>query len=618
MSKRKPLNSTPVKLKAPVAPIVLDDCFLEARGRGKFFFGRLKYKGVPQCRRGRFSTSKNFYVTTELIDMKRDGFIRMIYGHVANNFTSTTKTYCDQIVRYIAYLDENHLVPFDGDYFSNEFTHRYIKQLKEQAKAGIKPTLAINARCAISFFLKALERHNDSKALPEVPNIKNPTQGVDIEKVIKPATRALSRAYRVFCEHIRDDTLPDIHPIYNEVEFNAWAEQSGLSLTARVKYFCLFKNAVMNYDASFIEDEVDAIRYRRLATYNGASRCAALLCFILTGANFKPLLSMRRSDVKFKQVHGARYVFESTKGRAGYREQDNALGFSKRTKEFVESWLDVTSFHSENNPEDWLFPYFFYSGEVTNCANSRADIYKINKLLKYHGIPHINSTKLRKTKADTLMKVTEEVFLVAMSMNNEIKTVQASYTSGLEQDHERNLAAAMDAQHSLSQGEPLSSAVSKSKFKFKDVLSEYEYKERLRPAALTPIGIRCESDKSMKRLIKRQLKSINIDLPEEEQKCTNFFDCFGCENHILVASVDDIWMMLSFYEVLLSLCSAHSLNSVPKKKFTDLVIQIESALARLKEKDRKSFYDAKEKLKNAQHPLYETVRSLEDLVEVFG
>ncbi len=43
------------------------------------------------------------------------------------------------------------------------------------------------------------------------------------------------------------------------------------------------------------------------------------------------------------------------------------------------------------------------------------------------------------------------------------------------------------------------------------------------------------------------------------------------------------------------------------------MIQIESALARLKEKDRKSFYDAKEKLKNAQHPLYETVRSLEDL-----
>jgi hypothetical protein len=38
----------------------------------------------------------------------------------------------------------------------------------------------------------------------------------------------------------------------------------------------------------------------------------------------------------------------------------------------------------------------------------------------------------------------------------------------------------------------------------------------------------------------------------------------------------------------------------------------------LKEKDRKSFYDAKEKLKNAQHPLYETVRSFEDLVEVFG
>ena len=117
MSKRKPLDSTHLKQKAPVAPINLDGCFLEVKGRGKFFFGRLKYKGVPQCRRGRFNTSKNLYVTSELIDMKRDGFIRMIYGFVANNFTATTKAHCDQIVRYIAYLDENHLVPFDGDYF---------------------------------------------------------------------------------------------------------------------------------------------------------------------------------------------------------------------------------------------------------------------------------------------------------------------------------------------------------------------------------------------------------------------------------------------------------------------------------------------------------------------
>lgn len=69
---------------------------------------------------------------------------------------------------------------------------------------------------------------------------------------------------------------------------------------------------------------------RRLC--NHLTRIALMICFMLTGINTEPMLLMTRKDVRFKQAHGDKYLFDTVKGRAGYQENDNGIGFTKRTK----------------------------------------------------------------------------------------------------------------------------------------------------------------------------------------------------------------------------------------------------------------------------------------------
>lgn len=72
-----------------------------------------------------------------------------------------------------------------------------------------------------------------------------------------------------------------------------------------------------------------------------------------------------------------------------------------------------------------------------------------------------------------------------MPLNNQMSTVLVNYSSGQLQDHERNLAATMNATMLLAKGNSIENSVSESKFKFKDILSEYDYKKRLGSASLT-------------------------------------------------------------------------------------------------------------------------------------
>ena len=104
-------------------------------------------------------------------------------------------------------------------------------------------------------------------------------------------------------------------------------------------------------------------------------------------------------------------------------------------------------------------------------------------------------------------------------------------------------------------------AVAESKYKFKDILSEYDYKKRFGLGSQTPAGVRCTGDATLTNQIERQLKTLKLDIPEEEKKCTNFLKCFVCDNHVLVAMVDDIWLMMSFYDVIKSLKEQSSLSS---------------------------------------------------------
>ncbi|TOK96650.1 hypothetical protein CGI07_19785, partial [Vibrio parahaemolyticus] len=106
-----------------------------------------------------------------------------------------------------------------------------------------------------------------------------------------------------------------------------------------------------------------------------------------------------------------------TKARAKHLGFDTSMGFHKKTQEFFHQWLEISKELQKESGTDWVFPYFMKSGEIKGCveAGQINPQHKINKLTKKLGLAHINPSILRQTKIDTLMKVTEDIYLVSMS-----------------------------------------------------------------------------------------------------------------------------------------------------------------------------------------------------------
>ena len=87
---------------------------------------------------------------------------------------------------------------------------------------------------------------------------------------------------------------------------------------------------------------------------------------------------------------------------------------------------------------------------------------------------------------------------------------------------------------------------------------------------------------------------------------------------MFITDVDDIWLMLSFKETLQQLQQTPAVNSMPERKYTDLFNTVVSVLKGFKDKNESNYSQALEKLKDAPHPLYSTVYSLNDLLEIFA
>jgi hypothetical protein len=134
----------------------------------------------------------------------------------------------------------------------------------------------------------------------------------------------------------------------------------------------------------------------------------------------------------------------------------------------------------------------------------------------------------------------------------------------------------------------------------------------------TPAGVRCTGDATLTNQIERQLKTLKLDIPEEEKKCTNFLKCFVCDNHVLVAMVDDIWLMMSFYDVIKSLKEQVAINSLPEDELYQLENTVKNILDRFRNVSVDNFKKAKIKHNEAAHPLYSDIRSVGDLLEVFS
>jgi len=593
--------------KANVEPIDINCMVIAISGYDTCHLKRLKYKGCPPL-----TTRGEIRKDIELVNMNRDDFIRDFYRLLNDNPNVTTCSYFRNVLQYIKWLDGKGLGPIGNDYFHWDLVDAYMSWCASQSKLGLltKSTWRVRKK-SIAWVLRQKGRARDAKQLRKIiggSSTSFPHKSFDIESEFKPVVRALFKAFNSLNKHYKYGTKPERHPLYDEVMVNNEAKRKGLKGSGLGSHRAAFKLAMMKGNLN-----------------NHISKLAILICYMFTGINTKPLASLKVSDVSFKEVQGGKYILDSEKGRANYQEQDNALGFSKHAKEFIEGWLTIANKMSDEDKNAPLFPYFTKDKGVTFFSHVQIDPQRsVNRLLDKLGLSKVNPSRFRKTKMDVIFRVTESVYLVSMSANNSVNVVAKTYVNGTDAEHKNNLGASMDAKFAIAKGADVDSAVQDAKFKFGDVLDDYEY-QRLREdkdrshESRTPTGIRCnDNTKGAAQVISKILNRVGVELSNDETVCTDFLGCFECDHHALVADVTDIWLMLSFKETLQQLQQTPAVNSMPENKYMKLFNTIEGVLEQFQDKSKEKYKQAEDKLKDASHPLYSNVYSLNDLLEVFS
>ncbi|TOM52637.1 hypothetical protein CGH76_03000 [Vibrio parahaemolyticus] len=592
---------------ATVEPLNLSELKLKCDGSISHI-DQLVYKDAPNYSKKGEKIDGVDYIPV----VGRERFVRDVYLLLKTGFNLTKKSQFDQLRVYIRWLDNTQREPIEGDYFHPDLYSAYMDYHQEKCNRGEQSlgTWAV-AKNMLSFFLKSQNRSHEAKGLKSIKGINKEAKsykGIDVSGEFKPLVRCFIAAFGQFRKHFLEGTLPDIHPFWDEERFNELAEKEGWTAKQRGAQKHGFKYAMKTENS----------------TRNHFSRLASILAFCFTGQNTTPLLNLRFSDVRFTDESHGKVYFDMTKARAKHLGFDTSMGFHKKTQEFFHQWLEISKALQKESGTDWVFPYFMGSGEIKGCVEAGATRPQkfINKLTKRLGFAHITPSILRQTKIDTLMKVTEDIYLVSMSANNDVKTIKASYAHGNESDHKRGLAASNEALYDVvKNGTAPDEAASQAKYDFADVLSDYNYK-RLRKKErendrLTSIGTRCKNaTKGAANTIKKNLEKMGIKQPEETV-CTDFLDCFECEHHRLVSEVEDIWLMMSFNDTLQQMKEYPAINSLPTGKFHKLCNTIESILTRFQEVSPDNYAQAQEKHSESPHPLYSDGYSLMDLLEAF-
>ena len=602
-SSRKPVQPTISALKnnADIKVLHIEREIITTPRGSKCYLKRFKYKGCPEL------NGDGSFKTNTLIDMGRDSVIRDVHELLSSDLTNTASSRYSSLIHYFRWHDtEGSSVTFEWDSIDKYMTWCS----KEHSLGRLTKSTWSTYRKAISWVLKKKGRTDEAKRLPPIKGVEAEARSsiaLVPESELKPVAQALFRAYRELRSHWINNTLPERHPLFDKERLNKVVKDKGLTKNSHAAHIATFKRAL-----------------NKVHPNNHIVRIAMMICFMFTGMNYTPLARLKISDIRFKALNGGVFIIESTKGRANHQDQDNAIGFSKHAKEFIEGWVSISK-QLTNNNNDYLFPYFTDDGRVLSYAETSITPQdRVNKLLSRLELPRITSSILRKTKLDTLFRVTESVYLVSQAANNSMAVTAKTYIEGTKGEHERNLASAMEAQYAISQGEKINDAIEKAKNKYTDVLTGYDY-QRLRKAedrsheSRTPIGVRCnDNTKGSSATIKRILEKSGIEMPDTEEICTSFLDCFECEHHALVADEMDIWLMLSFRETLQQLQQIPAVNSLPKEQYATLLQTIDSVLARFKQVSEFNYQQAEEKLKVSSHPLYSNVYSLNDLFEVFS
>ena len=595
------------KTRAPIVSLRFEDMVLNCGNGQKAHPNRLRYRNVPTI---------DQIASGGMILLERDNIVRKIHQTLNDLPDNRSKQgYFSGVVNYFKYLDD---IDHQEDMFSCAVMAECIKYFNRLREKGQRKSVALQIKVALSFLLREWGRESDLKTLPEVAAAPPATnKAFNAETELRVLSKILVKGALAFQKAIEANILLETHPFFDEELFSEQARHQGWTAREIVHKKKGFTKCMLPMSATIKVSSLSVERLRKQTFYNHASRNWFFVFSMLTGMNLTVLANVRYKDVSFKSIGSGRFVFEGEKFRAGYKGVDNSGGFSQRTKELIARWINSSKvmYQSLNIPfshELPLCPFFNIHGEVWSFARNGSNIETLNIQLKKITGLKVTTSRFRATKSDVLMRVTEDIFLVSQGLNNTVSVVAQRYSSGVQADHDNNLNATFSTLSAVAKGEEIGKAIEDAKVLHSDILSDYDYKNlrnrenKKQPLLTTPTGIRCAGATPDKLIAEaRRMKQLGIDFSKDTGRCTDFLACLYCDRHKLVASENDIWLMLSFFERIEELKEIVASNSTPNDEYYKVQGILKKLLLRLEQKAPKNYAQAKQKIEDCEfHPLY--------------
>lgn len=239
----------------------------------------------------------------------------------------------------------------------------------------------------------------------------------------------------------------------------------------------------------------------------------------------------------------------------------------------------------------------------------------LNKTFVDLGLPALSSQRFRKTKASLIIRATESVFFVSQGLNNSVETVAKHYADGDPVTTEFSLASALYIREQTALGKPLDKAITESAFLYHDPLKASEASKKFKKMTN---GLRCGGafkDKAIK--VKEVLVKNGLAESNDIVACHKFLECFGCKHHAIVAEVDDIWLLLSFNDVILESVTRPAINSRPSNLLNKVNNTIQIIIERMKAEHTAVYNEAYDKYLNGMHPIWQDVNDLELMLGIY-
>lgn len=588
-NKRKTVTSSFINTDTVININLRDQSITD--GHGTANFERLLYKHCPvlamEGRRVAIPVNQ-----PDIIDASRREFVVRICNAIHSlDATNRTKiNIFNETVRFIRMVDEQDIKQI----FCIDSVTLYIKNLIEAYQSGHKGKTLSGRQNSLKTLLMELDPNLFKQCKDIFITFPADTQNIlpYTDDELKELVSALYIIYDDYCLHIESDTKPDTFPLYSVKDLKGnYRYRHNLSTERTVSY--------KNSDTVWISDLVRAAYF--------------ISCFY-TGANATSLLKMKLSDLTdepFKDLTRKVFKLSVKKGRQSGRVNEIDVGFTREARVFFEKWVRVSK-KINRDKNGFLFPNPT-NNKNTYMTDTNTGI--LNKIFVDLGLPALSSQRFRKTKASLIMRATESVFFVSQGLNNSVETVAKHYANGNRVTTEFSLASALYIREQTALGKPLDEAITESAFLYHDPLKESEASKKFKK--LTN-GLRCGGtfkDKAIK--VKETLVKNGLAEHHDVVACHKFLECFGCRHHAIIAEVDDIWLLLSFNDVILESVTRPAINSRPSNLLSKVNNTIQVIIERMKKEHSAVYNEAYDKYLNGMHPLWQDTNDLELILGIY-